>query len=200
MRHPGLTAAGLALAMLCGLSPAAPARADVVISLDGVEFADGAAVLGFFGLNVSNYLSGAAIVTTTGTTATSLAGGGSLIFAGVNYSPPLQTGTDGTPPVTDFDFDSAGYVFDLHLEFVAPLSGGTVGIDSLVPGGGTPGAYTGSYEECESNATACGGLTYQTARFITAGGAQVPEPATLTILGFAAAASFAGRRVARRRG
>jgi hypothetical protein len=198
MRHPGLSSASLAFAMLCGLSLNAPAKADVIIALDGVQFADGAAVLGFFGLNVSDYLSGAAITTTTGTTTTSLVGGGSRIFAGVSYSPPQQLGTDGTPPVTDFDFASAGYVFDLHLEFASPLSGGTVGIDNLVPGGGTPGAYTGSYEECLSNATACGGLTYQTARFITAGGAQVPEPASLAILGFAAAASFVGRRATRR--
>jgi len=200
MKHSGLSAAGLALAMLCASFPGAPAKADVIVGLNGVEFADGGAVLGFFGLNVSDYLSGASIVTTTGNTATTLVGGGSLIFAGVNYSPPLQTGTDGTPPVTNFDFDSAGYVFDLHLEFASPLGGGTPGIDNLVPGGGTPGAYTGSYEECESNATACGGLTYQTARFITAGSAQIPEPAALTILGFAAAVCFAGRRVARRRG
>jgi hypothetical protein len=170
-----------------GLAGIAPASADAVISLNNVQFADGGTASGDFSLNVLNYLSGESIVTTVGTT-------GSPLFPGVSYDPAFQTLHNPTDLTVAFQSDA--YTWNLVLDFVTVMTGATAGIDELVPGAGTPGNYTGSYEEC--TLSFCGGLSYQAARFITSGSAQVPEPASLTILGFAAMASFAARRLPRR--
>lgn len=174
-----LAAAGLTL-LLAGTVHARAAT----FSLGDVTFSDGGTAAGAFDLNVLGYISSAqGIVTTPGT----------ILTSGVSYDPAQQTQQSGTPPSTDFDISSAGYVFDLHLAFAEPLTPSFSGPDALVPGGGTPGNYTGSYEECVSSPTLCG-VAFQTARFITGGNAQIPEPAPFAILGLGTLASIGMRR------
>jgi hypothetical protein len=157
------------------LSAGVPVRADaaaITLSLDNVVFDDAGTAAGVFSLNVINFLSAPiALATTTGST-----------LLGVSYDPIFAVGQT-PPPSTGFDFNSENYVFVLHLETTQPVgvtSSGTIG---LVPGGGTPGAYTGSYEECVSSAVTCG-VPFETARFIVGGDLTVPEPASLVILAF----------------
>jgi hypothetical protein len=188
IRTSALTVATLFTIVSGGMSRIAPARADAIVSLEGVQFADGGTASGTFSLNVLNYLSGENIATTDGTS-------GSPPFNGITYTPVIAG--QHTPASPMFTFNSAGYAWILVLDFATVLTGATTGIDELIPGGGSGGNYTGSYEECVNNSTACGGFAYQSVRFVTAGGAQIPEPPTLAILSFAAIATFATRRLSR---
>jgi len=159
----------LAATLLFGTVTVSNAQSSI-LSLDNVIFADGGTATGVFGLNVSGYTASPIDIVTTGVT-----------FPAPNSY--FSGGADGTPPSTDFDFTTAGYVYDLHLEFAEPVSPGASGELTLVAGGGTLGSgFTGSYEECVSSDVACG-VSYGTVNFITSGDVLVPEPASLAILG-----------------
>ena len=97
-----------------------------------------------------------------------------------------------------FTFSSAAFAWNLVLDFATVLTGTSSGPDELIVGAGSLGSYTGSYEECVSSTVACGGFAFQSVRFVTAGEAILPEPASLAILGFAAAALFGALRFSRR--
>ena len=184
----GLIAGGL-MAVIFGTDAGlAPARADI-ISLSGVQFSDGGTAGGFFSENILGFLAVPQDIETSA---------GSTVTAGQSYDTPgLGSANSPTDTVFTFATDVPENGFLLVLEFSSALTVSTIGVDALVPGGGTGASPTGSYEECVSSASFCDGLAFDTIRFITAGGAQVPEPASLTILGFAAAAAFATRRIPR---
>jgi hypothetical protein len=151
-------------------------RADTIVTLDGVTFADGGTASGYFVLNVYGYLEAADITTTpgyavdsepmAGATYTTLSGGS------VNNAVPFDTG---------FFFNSVADGFSIALQTEYDVTSG--GFDPLVDGSGVPSSPAGSVELCIANATTCGGPAYFDGREVTAGELYAPEPTTLSLLG-----------------
>jgi hypothetical protein len=171
----GLFVGALSLAAGLSLAGSSAARADTIVTLEGVTFADGGTASGYFELNSYGYLEFADITTSSGTTADNVAiPGFTYITSGalVNNSVPFDSG---------FYFNSTVDAFSLALTADNPVTDG--GLDPLVLGAGSPGSFTGSVEDCQQNASACGGPTYLDGRLVSAGSLYVPEPTTLSLLG-----------------
>jgi hypothetical protein len=166
-----------ATTLIAGLSMAgfSPARADTIVTLEGVTFADGGTASGYFELNVYGYFEFADITTTPGTSMADAPMPGSTYStagAGVNNSVPFDSG---------FFFNSTVDAFSLVLTAENPVTAG--GFDPLILGSGSTSSLAGSYEACTENPTTCDGLTYLDGRLVTAGTLYAPEPATLSLLG-----------------
>jgi hypothetical protein len=89
-----------AMVLFAGLSiwGLAPAKADTIVTLEGVTFADGGTASGYFDLNSYGYLKSAAITTTPGT---SIDG---HVLPGYTY-----TAAGGSVPNGPAPFDSVFY-------------------------------------------------------------------------------------------
>jgi hypothetical protein len=165
-----------AAALLLTSLSVAPAAATTFV-LDNVTFNDGGTAAGSFDLNIYGYIADEPIGTTAGT-----------VLAGYAYSSGQLI--PGSPPSSAFAFYS-GSGFELVLDLTAPLGGTSSGSDPLVAGGVVSGsALAGSYEQCTDST--CGGTGNY--RLVTGGFTYAPEPATLSLLGFAAVALGAARR------
>jgi hypothetical protein len=161
--------------LLSGLTMAgfSPARADTVVTLEGVTFADGGTASGYFRLNVDGYLESVGITTTLGTSM------GGKPIAGFTYLTGLLN--NAAPFDSGFYFNSTVDAFSLALTAENPVTNG--GFDPLILGSGSGATLAGSFENCQENATACGGPTYLDGRLVTAGTLYAPEPTTLSLLG-----------------
>ena len=166
-----------ALSLFAGLSMAgsAPARADSIVTLDGVTFADGGTASGYFELTVYGYVAFADITTTTGT---SLNG---APMAGYTYGSSGGSVNNAVPFDSGFYFNATADAVSLALTAEDPVTSG--GFDPLILGSGATSSLAGSYENCQENPSACGGLGYLDGRLVTAGTLYAPEPATLSLLG-----------------
>lgn len=161
--HPFRLVAALAvMALLIGRPDA---RADVLYGLNDVAFDDGGTASGVFAVDTYGYPnSPQEIITAAGSN-----------FGGSSY--------DGTPGTLTLNSDTTLVFYsdqtELDLTFVDPLQPVTAGQDQLVLDGA-------SYEQCD----AFGGCVWGaetvpegTVRDIVSGYAQVPEPASLALLG-----------------
>jgi hypothetical protein len=178
------------LAALCVLT-VSQARADLIVTLVGVTFADGGTASGTFTLNVDGYMESADIVTTPGTSIDDVA------LPGYTYlSAGAQTDNGASVFDTIFFFNSTADAFSLALDAEQALVPGFSGADPLVLGTDNLSTLIGSTETCQENASACGGPSYLDGRVVTAGELYVPEPATLGLL---AAGAMAMPMLRRRR-
>src|ERR1700761_2012176 len=164
------------VAVLCFLA-FAQARADLVVTLTGVTFADGGTAAGSFTLNTYGYIEAADIVTTPGTSI------GNVSLPGFTYSGAGAAVSNGPVFDTDFFFNSTATAFSLALEAQQPLTAGFSGADALVLGTDNFSQPTGSTETCQQNPSVCDGASYLDGRVVTAGGLFFPEPSALSLLG-----------------
>src|ERR1700759_3422555 len=96
-----------------------PARADTLVTLRGVTFADGGTASGYFELNVLGYMEAADIITTAGTSA------GGQPLAGYTYlTAGAQTANNITPFDTGFYFNSTVNDFSLVVVTLNPVEPG----------------------------------------------------------------------------
>ena len=159
----------------------APARADLMVTLEGVTFGDGGTASGYFTLNVYGQIEEANITTTAGETL------GNVAIPGFTYT-NVGSSVPNTPVFDSlFYFNAQSEAFSLALDAEQALTPGFSGYDSLVLGSDVGGTPAGSIEDCQENATYCGGANYLDGRLITAGSLYAPEPATITLLGLGAA-------------
>ncbi|MGD0104120.1 MAG: PEP-CTERM sorting domain-containing protein [Rhodopila sp.] len=166
-----------ALSLFAGLSMAglSPVRADTIVTLEGVTFGDGGTASGYFELTVYGYVEFADITTTPGT---SLNG---APMAGYTYLTSGALVNNAVPFDSGFYFNTADDALSLVLTAENPVTSG--GFDPLILGSGVSSSLAGSYEACEENPSACGGVSDQDGRLVTSGTLYAPEPATLSLLG-----------------
>ena len=166
-----------ALLVFAGLSMAgfSPARADTIVTLEGVAFGDGGTASGYFELNSYGYMEFVDITTTSGK---SLNG---EPMAGYTYLTSGASVNNAVPFDSGFYFNSTDEPFSLVLTAENPVTSG--GFDPLILGSGAPSSLASSYEACQENSSSCGGVGYQDGRLVTAGTFYAPEPATLSLLG-----------------
>ena len=164
-----------AFVAVAGLPAGARAFPSVVV-LHNVTFDDGGTVVGSFSLNVSGFLTSPTLVTTT---PGSVLGGTAYSLIGPFFKDLTHVDfTVPSPPASAF------YKEGLSLVFALPL--GSAQIDPIVSG-------------CEQTNFSCSGPAF---RSITGGFGEIPEPATLILLGggtFALAAARRRSEIRRRR-
>jgi hypothetical protein len=168
--------------LLAGLSSGgfSPAKADTIVTLEGVTFGDGGTASGYFILNTYGYMESADITTTLGTSIADQS------LAGYTYSTAGAGVPSGPAPFdTVFYFNSTEDAFSLILITDFPVTDG--GFDPLVVGEGSGGSLTISNEYCTQNSVACGGVNYDDGRLVSTGTLYAPEPATLSLLGLGVA-------------
>lgn len=166
MRYSRSTISAMILAAAGWLATAAgmPANASTY-TLQGVTFEldEPGTATGQFGLTIYGYSASASVTTTT---------------TGGWPGPQDYTGLVivGSPPASEFILGSIGNPWELVLDFTRSLAPAVTGKIGLVPGAGTPGDYSGSYEICSYASPLCDGVITGSARLITAGAVLTPEP------------------------
>jgi hypothetical protein len=167
--------AGWSMCWLVAVGPER-ARADTMVTLEGVTFADGGAASGYFELNTYGYMEAADITTSPGS---SLLGNA---LAGYTYLLGGASVPNGPAPFDSvFYFNSTVDAFSLILIAEFPVTEG--GVDPLVVGTGSGGSLSGSNEYCTEGSGACGGASFQDGRLATRGILFAPEPGTLSLVG-----------------
>ena len=177
-------AAALTMGVL--LAGLAPAKADTLLRLVDVTFADGGTASGEIDINVYGYISWANITTTDGVSSTGQIVPGYTFDSGYTlFGPDFDAG---------FSIATTQDHYTLNLLAEVPVTAETGWADPLVAGYGTG---LGSGEYCQWGA--CAGVSsYLGGRAIVSGELGIPEPASAAILATGALLAATARRRTRR--
>jgi hypothetical protein len=175
---PTMALLAISSLMLSSLMIVAPcrARADTIVTLEGVTFADGGTASGYFVLNVDGYMETADITTSAGTSMASVS------LPGYNYT-EAGSSVPSVPGPFDTMFAFGSTVDNMSLFLTADFAVTNGGSDPLILGSGSDASLAGSFEYCTQNATNCAGPGFLDGRLVTAGTLYAPEPAAISLLG-----------------